>query len=101
VKFNRRQFVQVLSAAASALQLEAQIAATNPSPGTKDWGGPVVDCHHHLRRTPEANIVHPDGCGVTNAMILARENSAADIAASRDFPIGRGRFERSLSGKEQ
>jgi predicted TIM-barrel fold metal-dependent hydrolase len=43
------------------------------------WGGPVVDCHHHLRRTAEANIVHLDGCGVSNAMMLARENSLEQI----------------------
>jgi predicted TIM-barrel fold metal-dependent hydrolase len=43
------------------------------------WGGPVVDCHHHLRRTAEANIVHLDGCGVSNAMMLARENSLAQV----------------------
>jgi len=43
------------------------------------WGGPVVDCHHHLRRTAEANIVHLDGCGVSNAMMLARENSVEQI----------------------
>ncbi len=59
------------------------MAATNP------WGGPVVDCHHHLRRMPEANIVHLDGCGVTNAMILARENSAADIAGLQSSYPGR------------
>jgi predicted TIM-barrel fold metal-dependent hydrolase len=43
------------------------------------WGGPVVDCHFHLRRTAEANIVHLDGCGVSNAMMLARENSLEQI----------------------
>ena len=39
----------------------------------------MVDCHHHLRRTAEANIVHLDGCGVSNAMMLARENSVDQI----------------------
>ena len=39
----------------------------------------MVDCHHHLRRTAEANIVHLDGCGVSNAMMLARENSLAQV----------------------
>jgi len=46
-----------------------------------EWGGPVVDCHHHFRRTPEANIAHLDGSGISNAMVLAREDSAAQIAA--------------------
>jgi uncharacterized protein len=71
----RRQFVQTLAATLPALRLAAQ------APANDLWGGPVVDCHHHLRRAPEANIVHLEGCGVSNAMILARENSAADIAA--------------------
>jgi predicted TIM-barrel fold metal-dependent hydrolase len=53
------------------------------------WGGPVVDCHHHLRRTAEANIVHMDGCGVSNAMILARQNSAPAIAELRAKYPGR------------
>ena len=54
------------------------------------WSGePVIDCHHHLRRTPEANIVHLDGCGMSNAMILARDNSAEQIAAIRAQYPGR------------
>jgi predicted TIM-barrel fold metal-dependent hydrolase len=51
------------------------------------WGGPVVDCHHHIRRAPEQNIAHLNGCGVSNAMILARANSAVDIKAiDTQFP---------------
>ncbi len=54
------------------------------------WAGtPVVDCHHHLRRAPEANIAHLDGCGVSNAVILARDNSAEAIAAIRAQYPGR------------
>jgi predicted TIM-barrel fold metal-dependent hydrolase len=75
----RRRFVQTLAALPIATQ--AQPADL--------WGGPVVDCHHHMRRTPEANIAHLDGCGVSNAMILARENSAADIAALKAQYPGR------------
>jgi predicted TIM-barrel fold metal-dependent hydrolase len=51
------------------------------------WGGPVVDCHHHIRRATEQNIAHLNGCGVSNAMILARANSADDIKAiDTQFP---------------
>ncbi len=51
------------------------------------WGGLVVDCHHHLRPQPEANIAHLDGCGVSNAMVLARENTADKIPIlQKDFP---------------
>jgi predicted TIM-barrel fold metal-dependent hydrolase len=78
---NRRAFLQSL--AAVTLPLAAQ-------PQTNDlWGGPVVDCHHHLRRPIENNIVHLDGCGVSNAMILARDNSAPDIAALKAQYPGR------------
>jgi uncharacterized protein len=64
---NRREFSVTLAAAVS---LKGQ-----PS----QWGGPVVDCHHHLRRTAEDNVAHLDGCGVSNAMVLARENSVDQI----------------------
>ena len=66
---NRRQF--------SLSLLSAPLLAQD----IPNWGGPVVDCHHHLRRTPEANIAHLDGCGVSNFMALARFNSAETIAA--------------------
>lgn len=66
----RREFSKALMAALPAGVLGAQ---ENP------WGGPVVDCHHHLRRTLEANVAHLDGCGVSNAMILARENGFGEI----------------------
>ena len=78
----RRQFVQTVAAAA-ALPLAGKGQTLDL------WGGPVVDCHHHLRRSPEANIVHLDGCGVSNAMILARDNSAPDIAALKAQYPGR------------
>lgn len=79
----RRRFLQHVAAAA-ALPLAAQ--ETAPS----EWGGPVVDCHHHIRRTPQANVAHLDGSGMSNAMLLARDTSAEPIAAMRrEYP---GRF---------
>ena len=64
---SRRHFLQTVAASLPALSLAAQ------TPNQDLWGGPVVDCHHHLRRAPEANIVHLDGCGVSNANgILAK-----------------------------
>jgi predicted TIM-barrel fold metal-dependent hydrolase len=77
-----------MATALPALRLAAQTQSVS-SPDGALWGGPVVDCHHHLRRDPEANIVHLDGCGVSNAMILARYNSDADIAAIRAKYPGR------------
>lgn len=76
---NRRQFsLAVAGAISSPFAARAQ---ANP------WGGPVVDCHHHLRRTTEDNIAHLDGCGVSNAMVLARESAIEQIhAAEQKYP---------------
>lgn len=75
---DRRRFTQTLAGLA-ATTLYGQAAP--------DWGGPIVDCHHHLRPTPEANVAHLEGCGVSNAMLLARESSAESIAAfKRQYP---------------
>jgi uncharacterized protein len=65
----RREFSRAVAAA---------LASGAAARGQADpWAGAsIVDCHHHLRRTPEANIRHLDGCGVSNALALARENSA-------------------------
>jgi predicted TIM-barrel fold metal-dependent hydrolase len=81
---NRRAFIETVAATASLSRLTGQEAAGG------EWGGPVVDCHHHLRRTPEANLVHLNGSGMSNAMALARENSAEPMAALKaQYP---GRF---------
>ncbi len=55
------------------------------------WAGDsVVDCHHHLRNTPEANIAHLDGCRISNALFLTRDVGADRIRAIRaQYP---GRF---------
>jgi predicted TIM-barrel fold metal-dependent hydrolase len=79
----RRTFAQTLAALGTAAALPAQNAPAN------EWGGSIVDCHHHLRRTPEANIAHLDGSGMSNAMILARDNSAEQIAALKTQYPGR------------
>ena len=80
---NRRTFTKSLVAAGAALPLLGQEVLQG------DWGGMVVDCHHHLRRTPEANIGHLDGSGISNAMVLARDNSAEQIAAIKAQYPGR------------
>jgi predicted TIM-barrel fold metal-dependent hydrolase len=60
--------------------------AQTPDP----WAGmQVVDCHFHFRPTPEANANHWDGCGVSNAVVLARESSAGQVAACRSRYPGR------------
>jgi predicted TIM-barrel fold metal-dependent hydrolase len=79
---NRRAFIRNVAAG-----LTLPLAGQEPPRG--EWGGPVVDCHHHLRRTPEANIAHLDGSGMSNAMVLARDNSADQIAALKSQYPGR------------
>jgi len=83
MQISRRKFGQTLAAIAPVAALRAQQAATN------EWGGPVVDCHHHLRRANESNIAHLDGSGVSNALILARDNSAEQISALKTQYPGR------------
>lgn len=76
---NRRQFLQAAAASASAPALRAQTEA--PS-----WGGPVIDIHFHARREAEGNAAHLAGCGVSNAILLTRqeqfEQSRALVASS-------------------
>src|SRR5437764_13655780 len=79
----RRGFVGGMAALATVSSLHSQENTGN------EWGGPVVDCHHHLRRTAEANLAHLDGSGMSNAMVLARDNSAAQIAEMKTKYPGR------------
>jgi predicted TIM-barrel fold metal-dependent hydrolase len=76
---NRREFLAIAAAAAAA-----RAQGQDPRAGAS-----IVDCHHHLRRTPEANIAHLDGCGVSNFLALARENSGEQIEAIRAQYPGR------------
>jgi len=80
---SRRRFCQALAATWSASTI-ASAQTQNP------WSGDrIIDCHHHLRRPADANIAHLDGCGVSNALALARDNSAEQIAAIRSQYPGR------------
>lgn len=79
MQVNRREFLGALAAATVAADSDAQPAST-------PWGGPVLDCHLHLRRDAEANIVHMDGCGVTRAVILARDANDRSRAFQAKYP---------------
>lgn len=81
-KITRRDFARVMAAAPIA-----RLAAQEPMEDL--WGGRVVDCHHHLRRAPEQNIAHLNGCGVSSAMMLAQWNSTEAIQAIRTQYPGR------------
>jgi uncharacterized protein len=76
-ELTRRGFASAIAGAAcSAGALHGQ--ATEP------WAGDsVVDCHHHLRSTAEANITHLDGCRISNALFLTRDVAADRIRAIR------------------
>ena len=71
MRVSRRVFVGSLAAAAAVRVVRAQ----EPSP----WKSPVLDGHLHLRREVAANLTHMDGCGVTQALILARDTGADQI----------------------
>jgi predicted TIM-barrel fold metal-dependent hydrolase len=47
------------------------------------WPSPVIDMHFHIRRDPALNIAHQQGAGIAAANILARQDSAAAVAALR------------------
>ncbi|MCX6633128.1 MAG: amidohydrolase family protein [Candidatus Solibacter sp.] len=82
---NRRQFSQAIAGMLAASGADyAQPAAPDP------WAGAsIVDCHHHLRPSPEANIVHLDGSGISNAVALARGNAADQMQALETKYSGR------------
>ncbi len=75
---DRRRFLQTALATTALPALRAQTPATPATPAP-DWGGPVIDIHLHLRRGLDANMVHMQGCGVSNANLLSRDNSAEQV----------------------
>jgi len=76
---SRREFL----AAVAATAIARDAVALNAAPL---WGGPVIDCHFHLRADPQSNLTHMDGCGVTNAVILARDADREASALQAKYP---------------
>jgi predicted TIM-barrel fold metal-dependent hydrolase len=72
---NRRQFIGAAVAAAACLNSRAAAASQD------EWGGPALDIHFHLRQGLDANMTHMQGCGVTNAVLLARASASEQIKA--------------------
>ena len=56
----------------------AQTAST-PVADAPRWSAPVIDMHFHTRGTPEANVAHQRGAGVTAACLLT-PSSRVDLA---------------------
>jgi predicted TIM-barrel fold metal-dependent hydrolase len=61
--------------------LAGAVAAASPAwaQDTPVWSAPVIDMHFHMRRTPELNIAHQQGAGVTAANLLARTDSVTAV----------------------
>jgi predicted TIM-barrel fold metal-dependent hydrolase len=79
---DRRTILTSLAAAAVASPLRAQ--------EQPNWSAPVIDMHFHMRRTPELDLAHQNGAGVTAANLLTRYDAAALVGAVRaQYP---GRF---------
>jgi uncharacterized protein len=80
---DRREFLGAAAALAWSATLRGeQGAAPAASPGASpDWGGPVLDTHLHLRNDVDANHVHMQGCGVSHAVLRARDGAAEQVKA--------------------
>jgi predicted TIM-barrel fold metal-dependent hydrolase len=63
---DRRVFLISTGALALAPPVRAQDAPR--------WSAPVLDLHWHMRKSPEANLAHMAGSGVTQANLLAGGN---------------------------
>ncbi|HEX4635199.1 MAG TPA: hypothetical protein VH189_03395 [Rhizomicrobium sp.] len=73
---DRRTVLASLGAVVAATPLRAQESAQAPR-----WSSPVIDMHFHMRRTPELNIAHQQGAGITAANLLTRGDAASEVAA--------------------
>jgi predicted TIM-barrel fold metal-dependent hydrolase len=68
---NRRSFLKTIAASTAVSGLGA---------APEDlWGGPVLDLHFHMRRAPEQNVAHLDGCGVSRANLLTSVAAAERV----------------------
>jgi uncharacterized protein len=72
---NRRQFLGMAAAATACSYSRVLAGAQN------GWSGPVLDIHSHLRQGLDANMAHMEGCGVTDAVLLARASASEQIKA--------------------
>jgi len=73
---DRRTVLASLGAVVAASPLKAQEPVQSPP----EWNSPVIDMHFHIRRTPELNIAHQQGAGITAANLLTRTDAAPTAA---------------------
>jgi hypothetical protein len=76
---NRRHFLSGLAATLAAPCIREDTKAQSTTAPL--WGGPVLDIHSHLRQGLDANVTHMQGCGVTNAVLLARATAVEQVKA--------------------
>jgi uncharacterized protein len=76
---DRRKLLASLGAFAAAPSAHAQDAAPV-------WSSPVIDMHFHMRKTPELNIAHQQGAGITAANLLTRYDPATPLAPQQAQP---------------
>jgi len=72
---NRREFLAMAAVVSASSTLRAQ------NPLSSEWGGPILDIHSHLRQGLDANMIHMEGCGVTNAVLLTRGSVDEQVKA--------------------
>src|SRR5689334_4656198 len=75
---DRRQLLAGMGAAAAVAPMASWAQGDIPR-----WSAPVIDMHFHMRRTPEQNIAHQVGAGVTAANLLTGSGAAGQVEALR------------------
>lgn len=66
---DRRRLLAGIGALSAAPRLAQAADAAADAPR---WSSPVIDMHFHMRGTPQANVAHQRGAGVTAANLLTR-----------------------------
>jgi uncharacterized protein len=77
----RRAFIGVVASLVPMFRLQAWQQG--------EWGSPVFDLHHHLRRDAAANVAHLDGAGITHANLLTRGPVQEQVKALQALAPGR------------
>jgi predicted TIM-barrel fold metal-dependent hydrolase len=80
---DRREFL------GTAVGLVGSVGLAGVQEAPPDWGGPVLDTHLHLRNGVDANYLHMQGCGVTHAILRARDAAAEQVKAIQAKHPGR------------
>lgn len=88
---SRRQFLQ---AGAATIALPS-LPTSSLQAQENEWGGPILDIHHHYRNPVEANLAHMDGAGITRSLLLT--DARLDAVAAQLMADVPDRFVRFTS----